>query len=239
MKRLLIGFFMIVTVAAARADLVMRQQADFGGASNLVAITTRIHGDKIRQDITGLGDGDMSVIKDASTGSSIALMPRQKVFTRPDRRATHASGTDAVPAMPQETGKSDVVGGYETKLFAWAADRKLWSDTNGMIETLWVATNFPGFDQIKPELAKLDRANVSFPGRGMQPEISALPGMVVKSRLLVKMGNQVQPITILLLTARDEPVDPSIFDLPADYKEWNPAPSPGPPGSTPATNNHP
>jgi hypothetical protein len=236
MKRLLIGIFVIAAVAAARADLVMRQQADFGGPSNLISITIRIHGNKIRQDIAGLGDGDMSVIKDASTGSSIALMPRQKVFTRPDSRATNAASPDAVPAMPQETGKSDLVAGYGTKLYAWAADRKLWNDTNGMIQTLWVATNFPGFDKIQPELAKLDRANVSFPGRGMQPEISSLPGMVVKSRLLVKMGNQVQTITILLLTARDEPVDPSIFDVPADYREWNPTPPPGQPDSPPATN---
>ncbi len=236
MKRLLTCLSLIAAVATARADFVMRQQADFGGPSNLVSITIRIHGDKIRQDIAGLGAGDMSLIKDATTGSSIALMPQQKVFTRPDSRAANAPSPDAGASKPQDTGNSDVVGSYDTKIFAWAADRKLWNETNGMIQTLWVATNFPDFDKIQPELAKLDRANVSFPGRGMQPEISTLPGMVVKSRLLVKMGGQVQTVTILLLTAREEPVDPSIFNVPADYKEWNPAPAPGQPGSPPATN---
>ncbi len=226
----------MAAVVSARADLVMRQQADFGGPSNLISITIRIHGDKIRQDIAGLGMGDMSLIKDASTGNSIALMPQQKVFAKPGNGPTNAPGADAAAAMPQDTGKSDVVGGYDTKIYAWAADRKLWNETNGMIETLWVAKDFPDFDQIRPELAKLDRANVSFPGRGMQPEISTLPGMVVKSKLLVKMGENVQTVTILLLTAKKEPVDPSTFEVPADYKEWNPSQPPGQPGPTTATN---
>jgi hypothetical protein len=91
-----------------------------------------------------------------------------------------------------------------------------------MIETLWVARNFPNCENIKADLAKLDRANVSFPGKGMQPAISSLPGMVVKSRLIVKMGEVVQTINITLVSAKEEPVDPSIFEVPGDYKEWTP-----------------
>ena len=31
----------------------MQQEADFGGPGNLITITIKIHGDKIRQDIAG------------------------------------------------------------------------------------------------------------------------------------------------------------------------------------------
>ena len=233
MKRLLILIAAISTATSARADLVMQQRADFGTPGNLITITIRIHGDKIRQDLAGLGSGDMSLIKDASTGDSIVLMPQQKLFTKPPVKTKDTQSTDAALSKPKDTGKSDRVGGYDAEIFAWAADRKLWNDTNGMIETLWVARDFTNYDNIKADLAKLDRANVSFPGKGMQPEISTLPGMVVKSKLIVKMGENVQTITITLDSVREEPVDPSIFEVPADYKEWTPPPSSGQPA--PAT----
>jgi len=235
MKRLLILIAAISAAASARADLVMQQRADFGSSGNLVTITIRIHGDKIRQDIAGLGTGDMSLIKDAATGDSIVLMPQQKLFTRPAARTRDTQSTDAALSKPLDTGKSDRAGGYDTEIYAWAADRKLWNDTNGMIETLWVARDFTNYETIKADLAKLDRANVSFPGKGMSPEISSLPGMVVKSKLIVKMGEIAQTITITLDSAREEPVDPSAFQVPVDYKEWTPPPSSGqpPPATTP------
>jgi len=171
----------------------------------------------------------MSLIKDASTGDSIALMPRQKLFTKPGAKAADAQSPETGLSKPLDTGKADVVDGYDAEIYAWAADRKLWNETNGMVETLWVARDFPNFKNIKIHLAKLDRANVSFPGKGMQPEISTLPGMVVKSRLIVKLNGILQTISIKLLSVREEPVAPSVFEVPADYKEWNSPQSPGPP----------
>jgi len=234
MKRLFILIAAISAAASARADLVMQQRADFGSPGNLITITIRIHGDKIRQDLAGLGSGDMSLIKDAATGDSIVLMPQQKLFTKPPLKTEDIQSTDAALSKPKDTGKSDRVGGYDAEIFAWAADRKLWNDTNGMIETQWVARDFTNYENIKADLAKLDRANVSFPGKGMSPEISSLPGMVVKSILIVKMGEIAQTITITLDSAREEPVDAAIFEVPADYKEWTPPPSPGQPAPTTA-----
>ena len=231
MKPLVILTAMIFA-AGARADLVMHEQADFGNPTNLISITIKIHGDKIRQDLYGAESGDMSLIKDAATGDSIVLMRGQKLFTKPPKKTGDAKSPDAALSAPRDTGSSDNVGGYATQIYAWAADRKLWNDTNGMIEALWVATNYPDFANIKADLAKLDRANVSFPGKGMSPAISALPGMVVKSRLTVKLGEAVQTINITLLSAKEEPVDPATFEIPADYKEWIPPQSPGPPAAT-------
>jgi hypothetical protein len=229
MKRLLLLIALISGVASARADLVMREQADFGSPGNLISITIKIHGDKIRQDLAGPESGDMSLIKDANTGDSIVLMRSQKMFTKPGAKTKDTNNPDAALSRPVDTGKADIVGGYDAKIFAWAADRKLWNDTNGMIETLWVAWDFTNFENIKADLARLDRANVSFPGKGMQPEISTLPGMVVKSRLIVELHGIVQTIDITLLSAKEEAVDPSIFEVPADYKEWTPPQPPSGP----------
>ena len=222
LKRLLVLIALASIVTSARADLFMQQQANFGNPSNLVTITIRIHGDKIRQDVAGMESGDVSLIKDADTGESIALMHRQKIFTRPRAKAKDAQSPEAALSKPLDTGKADFVAGYDAEIYAWAADRKLWNDTNGMIETLWVVKAYPDYFKIRSDLAILDRANVSFPGKGMQPEISALPGMVVKSRLIVKIGEVLQTIDIKLISARQEAVDPSIFEVPDDYKEWNP-----------------
>jgi hypothetical protein len=227
MKRFLCLFAVILAAPGARADLVMHEQADIGNSTNLISITIRIHGDKIRQDLYGLPTGDMSLIKDAKTGDSIVLLHPQKLFTKPDPKTADTQSPDAALSKPWDTGTSATIGGYDTKIYAWAADRKLWNETNGMIETLWVATNYPDFDKIKDDLAKLDRANVSFPGKGLQPEISSLPGMVLKSRLTAKMGDVVQTIDITLLTAKEEPVDPSTFEVPDDYKAWTPPESSG------------
>lgn len=231
MKPLVILIAATSAAFAARADLVMHEEADFGNPTNLISITIKIHGDKIRQDLYGPASGNMSLIKDATTGDSTVLMRDQKLFTKPAKKVEDAKSPDAALSLPRDMGSSDSVGGYDTKIFVWAADRRLWNDTNGMIETLWVATNYPDFDQIKTDLAKLDRANVSFPGKGMSPAVSTLPGMVVKSRLTVKMGEAVQTINIALLSAAEEPVDPSVFEIPADYKEWTPQSS-GQPAAT-------
>jgi hypothetical protein len=236
MKRLLLLIALISGVASARADLVMREQADFGNPTNLMTITIQIHGNKIRQDLTGAESDDMSLIKDADTGDCIVLMPQQKMFAKPAAKIRNAQSPEAALTKPQDTGKSASVDGYDAEIFAWAADRKLWNDTNGMTETLWVAKAYPSFGKIKPYLAKLDRANASFPGKAMQPEISTLPGMVLKSEVTVKMGNLLQTVSYTLVSAKEEPVDPSVFKVPGDYKEATPSPPPGPSAPTPAPN---
>ena len=229
MKRLLILIPVISAAVSARADLVVREQADFGIPGELVSITFKIHGDKIRQDLAGGNSGDISVIKDASTGDTLVLMRQQKLFTKPAANTKDLKNPDAALSKPLDTGTSDKVDNYDAEVFTWAADRKLWNDTNGIIQTLWVAKDYPNYENIKADLAKLDRANVAFPGKGMSPAISTLPGMVVKSRLLVKMGEAVRTITITLLSAKEEPVDPSNFEVPGDYKEWTPQQPPSQP----------
>jgi hypothetical protein len=49
----------------------------------------------------------------------------------------------------------------------------------------------------------------------MTPGLSALPGMVVRSQ--VTGGGQT--ITLALISAKEEPLDASVFGIPRDYRE--------------------
>jgi hypothetical protein len=113
----------------------------------------------------------------------------------------------ARPPVPQATGKTQKVGNYDTELYAW-------SNSRGITGTAWVAKNFPDYLKIKTDLAVLDKA---FEGGGdvMNPAVSTLPGMVVRSQV----AGSGQTITIALISVKEEPVDASLFQIPANYKE--------------------
>jgi hypothetical protein len=122
----------------------------------------------------------------------------------------------ATPARPVDTGKSEKVGNYETEIYSW-------DGPNGMKETLWVAKNFPGYEKIKDDLDKLDEWNSSCIVKDMEPDLRLLPGMVVKKQTALggRTGNG-QLVTVSLVSAKIEPVDPSVFEVPSDYTESKP-----------------
>jgi hypothetical protein len=115
------------------------------------------------------------------------------------------------PARAVDTGTTAKVGGYDMEIYSW-------SGPNGLTETLWVATNFPDYESIRPELAKLDQFDASGPHKGAQPKLSLLPGMVVKAEKAV--GGR--KVTTTLIAARVGSVDAALFELPADYSSWKP-----------------
>jgi hypothetical protein len=86
-----------------------------------------------------------------------------------------------------------------------------------------VAKDYPNFSELKPYLARIDQFNETGVGRGLQPDIATLPGMVVKTETDIH-GSKV---FLTLISAKEAPVDPSIFEVPANYTDWiPPAPSP-------------
>jgi hypothetical protein len=116
---------------------------------------------------------------------------------------------DKPPAPAVATGKFERVNGYDTEIYNW-------SGAHGLTETLWVAKTFPNYDAIKPELARLDWFNDTGPHPNAQPELSRLPGMVIKSESVIKE----RKLTTTLVSAKLETVDASLFELPADYVPW-------------------
>ena len=220
-KSIFISAILFASLAGAQADLVMEQQS--GGTNVTDFIILKVHDDKMRMDQRDRDGYVFSVIIDLNTRDSITLFPRGKMFLRRsgaeirqqmEAETTASHGTndmDKPPARAADTGKTAKVGGYDTEIYTW-------SGPNGLTETLWVATNFPDYNSIRMELAKLDRFDASGPHKGAQPELSLLPGMVVKAEK-VAGGHEVN---ITLVSAKVEPVDAALFELPADYTPWKP-----------------
>lgn len=206
----------ILSAATARADLVLQQQVvtpDYNGV-----ITMKVKGAKVRLDLNAGQPKAMSVITDLNTGEAITLMHTQKLFLKtmgaPLNKAQAPGGAGA-PTMkstapvPHATGKNQKVGEYDTELYTW-------SNADGITGTAWVDKNFPDYARVRADLAVLDKAT-----GGDSPELNALPGMVVRSQVT----GSGQTITMALISAKEGPLDASLFGVPRGYKEL-PKPQP-------------
>ena len=209
------------SLVAVRADLVVQQQSSNTKVTDYV--TLKVHGNKMRMDQSDSDGYAFSVIIDLTTRDSITLFPRGKMFLKRsgaeirrqmEDESKASAGTndlDKAPAPAADTGTTEKVNGYDTEIYTWFG-------ANGLTETLWVAKNFPDYENIRKELAKLDQFDASGPHKNAQPELSLLPGMVVKTE---KAANG-QTVIVTLVSAKAEPVDASLFVLPADYLPWKP-----------------
>jgi hypothetical protein len=216
-------FILLFSAVALRADLVLQQQtSEPNGAetNDAETVVIKVHGHQMRLDEP---KEYFSVIVDLDTHDSITLFTNIKKYLKrsgaeiqqklaADKLAAHGTNDAFAPAAPPvDTGRARIVAGYQTKIYTWTG-------AQGLTEALWVATNFPSYEAIRPELAKLDRFNAAGPHPNAQPELSRLPGMVVKN--LANFHGHERATT--LVSARMDPVDPSVFELPAGYSVWTP-----------------
>jgi hypothetical protein len=215
------GYFFIFLVllcssGVLRADLILEQQTSDSNHTSVAVL--KLHGDKMRLDQPA---NALSVIIDLKTRDSITLLTTNKTYLlkfgsevrwemeEERKRSHHTNELDSPPTQPVPTGQSEIVNDHPAAIYTW-------SGAKGETETLWVATNFPNFDAIRVELAKLDHFNAAGPHRNAQPELARLPGMVVKSERVSK-GHKA---TTTLVSVKVEPVEASLFALPADYAPW-------------------
>jgi hypothetical protein len=210
MKRIFISLALVCAAAGARADLVAQQQITTPNDNGVVAI--KIRGTKIRMDMYAGQPQALSKITDLNTGETITLLHTQKLYLKspgqPMKQAK-SSGTASRAPVPRATGKTQKVGDYDTELYTWSNDR-------GITGMVWVAKNYPDYARIRADYAVLDKT------AGADTDMTpALPGMVVRSQ--VTGGGQT--ITLALISAKEEPLDASLFGIPRDYKEL-PRPKP-------------
>lgn len=206
MKRIVVLLAAVAATALARADLVLQQQITAG---NYQGVTTmRIKGTKVRMDLYAGQPQSQSIITDLNTGEVITLLHSQKLYLKtidaPAKSGTAGAGPRA--PVPRATGQTQKVGDYDTELYAW-------SNARGINGTAWVARHFPDYARIQADLAVLDKSAAA--DNDTTPELSALPGMVVRSQ--VAGGGQT--MTLALISAKETPLDAAQFAVPRDYKE--------------------
>jgi hypothetical protein len=234
MKRILTILTLISVMVEARADFVIQQKME--GTMQHGDMTMKIKGDKIRVDMAIGPMGNISMIMDLDAGDSTTLLHQQKMAikasaaqmqqTMQQMRARLNNGaTNTEPPKLQDTGKTGTVGGYNTEIYTWT------NNNNNSGGTVWVAKDFPNYAKIKTQLDKLNQSPMVQMSKGMAPDMTTLPGMVVLAKSEVQGG---QEVTTTLISAQEEPVDASVFEIPSDYKEMN-APGQSIPG--PAPNN--
>jgi hypothetical protein len=220
MKRFLLLIALISSALAARADMVMQEKAIQEGKT--FTITVRIHGDMVRMDQADDLGATVSTINDFKTHDEIMLKHRDKTVLKHSgaklkdelelikKRWGETNAALLPPAKPVATGKSEKVGDYDAEIYLWTGP--------GVTKLLWVAKDYPNFSALKPYLARIDQFNETGVGRGLQPDIATLPGMVVKTETDIH-GSKV---FLTLISAKEAPVDPSIFEVPASYTDWKP-----------------
>jgi hypothetical protein len=217
MKRPLIFLSLVVSLAAAHADLVMQQTIESAMINGTV--TTQIKGEEIRVDMPASPQGAMSTIMDLNTGDSVTLMHDQKTAMKVPgsqikqmvetmKKARAGAGTNAPPPKFVDTGKAEKVGGYNAEIYNW-------SSPDGANQTVWVTKDFPDYADIKVQMDKLNNSPIAQISKGTAPDVSTLPGMVIKTQM--EMNGQ--KVTSTLVSAKEQSVDASIFQIPQGYHE--------------------
>ncbi|MCE9610895.1 MAG: DUF4412 domain-containing protein [Chthoniobacter sp.] len=207
MKTLLVALLLAST--AAHADLVIVQKVDAGAQSG--EQTIRIKGDRARTDLTP----EISMLSNAATGDSITLMHASRTFLKVSaadakkmlEKLQKRRPADAPPPVLTATGKKEKIGRLECELFT--------TNFGGMAVSYWIAKSYPNFPAVLAQMEKLQAGSVSAMGRGLMPALKDFPGLPIRTEL--ELGGQ--KITTVLLSVREEDVNPASFEIPPGYTE--------------------
>lgn len=216
---------LLLPLLTVRADLKLVQQSTDTNAPFQARLWLK--DGKMRLEQQENTNGSYAVIIDLNTRDSWTLLPHERKYLKRSGAAILKSmaldlklfgSTNEnfqMPAPALDTGRVEPMNGYDTEVYVWRR-------THGLTQTLWVAKEFPDYENIRAELARLDQFNRTGPHPNAQPELSRLPGMVVQSEQ--RMGDVTK--TVKLISAKIEPVDAKLFELPADYTLWVPPAKP-------------
>jgi Domain of unknown function (DUF4412) len=225
MKQTLLLFIFVCTVATAKADFVIKQKVDNAMQSGEVSI--KMKGNKIRMDMSMGQQGQMSTIIDSTTGDSVALMPQQKMMMKMSGEQMKQTleqvqkmMTNSSAELPKfvDTGKTETIGGYKAEIYTW---------TNTVLHnggTVWLAKDYPNLAAVKAHMDSMTKSPFFKMSKSMMPDTAKLPGLEVKTKTVMR-GVET---TTLLISAQEEKVDASLFEIPTDYHEMIA------PGSVPA-----
>lgn len=198
----------LAAVAIGHADLVLVQKVEGGGQTG--DQTIKVKGEKARCDLTP----QISMITDAGTGEMLTLMHTGRTFLKVSAEQTKAMldqlqklRPQTEPAKAQPTGRKEKIGEYECEIFT--------ANLGLVTVTYWIAKDYPNYQAVLDQLEKFQAGSMSGMGKGAMPSIKDFPGMVMKTETDLSGKKTVQT----LVSAKEENVDPAIFNVPAGYKE--------------------
>ena len=194
--------------AVVRADLVIVQKVEGSGQSG--EQTIKIKGDKARTDLAQ----QISMLTDGASGDVVTLLHAPKTFLKVTAAQTKAMLEQMQKLKPAgeppkltATGKKEKIGNYECEIFT--------TNFGGVGVTYWIAKDFPNYPAVLAQMEKLQAGSISAMGKGLMPELKDFPGMQIKTEM--DLGGK--KVSTVLVSAKEENVDPASFDIPKDYKE--------------------
>lgn len=211
---------LLATAFATQADVVIEQKVESAMLNGSMVL--KIRADKARMDMPSPG-GPMTVLWNFKTGENTTLIAAQKLAVKGSMKPNAAPGG---PPKPKATGVTEKVGPYTAEIYEVTA--------GPTTQKLWVARDYPNAEALKAEMKKMSGSTPM----GFDTTNLDVPGMMVKAQIASPAG----PVTITLVSARQEPVADSEFAIPPGYKEMGmgapnaatgAAPS-GPPPAAPA-----
>jgi Domain of unknown function (DUF4412) len=205
---------LLCAAGLARADIVIVQNV--AGAGQTGQMTVKVGGDKVRTDVSP----QISTITDTATGAITTLMHAERayvVISAARARAMIEAATKAVqqggaspsasPPPPKATGRKDKINGYNAAEYTFS--------NGNMTATYWISTEFPNATAVSDALAKLRKGGLVEMTRAFAPDLSTLPGVPVKT----EVNFNGQKIVTELVSATEETVDPTEYQVPAAYTE--------------------
>jgi len=200
---------LLLTTAFLHGDLVIVQKVE--GAGQTGEQTIKIQGDKSRTDHLAQS---VSVITDGATGDSVTLTHAQKSYLKVPAAQAKAMieqvqkmRANAEPPKLQPTGKHEKIGEYECDVFT--------ANLGFVNITYWFARTYPNYQGILAQWAKAQSSGISATSNGVMPGPKDFPGMPLKTEM--DLGGK--KITYIIISAKEEAVDPAIFKIPSGYKE--------------------
>ena len=212
MNKLSLILPLLLTVAAARADVLVVQKMESSMLNG--DMTMKIKGDKGRVDMPAGPIGQMSMIIDATTGDVNTLMHSQKMAMKMSGaqlkaavdQSKKAAGVTGETEKPKATGKTEKVGEWDTEIFEVKMD--------GVPAKVWVAKEFPNAEKLKAEMSKISKSM----GQGSEDVYGLdLPGMPVKTEIDSPAGK----VTVTITKAVEQAVEAKEFEIPADYQKMD------------------
>jgi hypothetical protein len=211
MKKKLFVSLIVLCISVAHADLTVKMgYTGYMGQNKTnypsMGFITRIKGKKIREDVFFEGGNIGNRILNLDMDEAFKLLPDQKMVVKIpfDRSAL----TNAIPIdIIKDTGKTETVDGYEAEIYTFTR-------SDGATNSMWIAKDFPNFETIKTDLAKLDRFHLATESGGFH--MSTLPGMLLKCTV-----DNLHKNILLQLVVIEGSVDESIFEVPKDYRFYS------------------
>jgi len=214
----LLSFLSLLAAGStAIADLVITQKLE--GSNQNGTLTIKLRDGKVRTDL----NSQVSTITDPATGIVTTLIHSQRSFiiTTPNTTGALLDRLPKPPAdQPRPTLKSEdrkeTIEGHPCDVYSW-------KDAS-LSATYWLTNDYPALPAIRAALDSLAHGPLSELAKHLPPRPSELPGLALKTELLI----QGQKITTTLLSAKETPVDPALFAPPKAYTELKKTPAPKP-----------